>query len=137
MTTYYDAISKKANKFANMLKNFGIHKGRFIYAIVDDAELLWIAELGTLRFNCLFGAMPISTPEKRIKEILLESKAQLILIDAAFKPMVDKMRSELPELWHVVVVNFEQCKKASSAVKLGAGDFIFEDYFVPAPDTAP
>src|SRR3972149_4286983 len=82
MTTYYDAISKKANKFANMLKNFGIHKGRFIYAIVDDAELLWIAELGTLRFNCLFGAMPISTPEKRIKEILLESKAQLILIDA-------------------------------------------------------
>lgn len=125
-----EQLVRLANKFANMLKNLGVQRGDTVFAFVKTQKELELASSGTTRFGTYFGAIPAETPADKVEGILDKSKARLLLVDVEFKPMIDEVRKKLPELWHVVVCNVPK----GTLPKMSGGDFIFEDYFLSAPE---
>ena len=113
-----------------MLKGLGVQRGDIVFAFVKRPEELEIACFGTMMFGTYFGAIPPVTTADKAEKILAKAEARMLLVDVSFKPAIDKMRKRLPELWHVVVCGVPK----GTMPKMSGGDFIFEDYFLPAPE---
>lgn len=125
-----EQFERLSNKFANMLKNLGVQRGDAVFAFVKAQRELEIACFGAMRFGVYFGAIPPMTTADKVEKTLFKTEARLLLVDSELKPLIDQMRKRLPELWHVVVCNVPQ----GAMPPMGAGDFIFEDYYNPAPE---
>lgn len=126
----YRQLTRLTNRFANMLKNFGVQRRQVVLLALPPEPDLWIAALGTLRWGAVPLVLPRSLDPIRFASIATRTEARLMLTDPEFKERAaDPVRGSLLDLWQYVVVNRER-----RPLKFRAGDFAFEDYFLPAEE---
>jgi acyl-coenzyme A synthetase/AMP-(fatty) acid ligase len=123
------ALRRCAGKFVGLLRALGLQRRDVVLALTDALpETTW-ALLGTLAFGATFGALEPSIGDGRLRAALRRTGARLLLTEPRFKDRIDPMRPQHPALWHVVTI-----ERFGRAGRMGAGDFLFADYFEPAPD---
>jgi malonyl-CoA/methylmalonyl-CoA synthetase len=98
----YAEIDQRASRCASWLRGLGVEKGDRV-ALASSAKLSFLtAHLGAL----FAGAVSLPTNPKLTRDemryVLEDSGARVVIVDAESRPLVEALRSELPELCAVV-----------------------------------
>lgn len=97
--------------------------------MTGDVPEAAIALVGAIRFGAVFGTLDPATADGALAAALDRTDARLLLVEAALKPRIDRLRRNHLRLWHVVSIG--------RPAHMGAGDFLFEDYFDPMAEAGP
>jgi acetyl-CoA synthetase len=112
---------------ANLFKNLGISKGDRVLFYTRSLPETVYGLLGAL----LFGAVPcVLAPGRNseyLKNVIVRTGARALIVEPNSKALIDSLRKQMEDLWHVVVLS-----RDPQPVKMGAGDFLWNDYFAPA-----
>ncbi|WP_055107547.1 acetate--CoA ligase [Paenibacillus ihumii] len=98
----YEELSTLSNKFANVLRSYGIGKGDRVFVFMPRSPELYISVLGTLKVGAVVGPLFEAFMETAVKDRLEDSGAVAIVTTPALLPRVK--REELPALKHVFLV---------------------------------
>ena len=102
----YSQLATASNRFANVLKGLGVGKGERVFALMPRVPALYIAALGTLKnvsvFSPLFSAFG---PEPIKTRMSIGTGKVLVTTKALYDRKVAQIRSELPDLKHVLLVD--------------------------------
>jgi len=98
----FEQMSKQSNKFANVMRKFGLAKGERIFIFMPRTPELYFSLLGALKVGAIVGPLFEAFMETAVKDRLLDSAATAIVTTPALLPRI--LRSELPDLKHIIVV---------------------------------
>ncbi len=121
-------LSELSNKFANVLKNMGIKKGDRVFMFLTRVPELYISFLGTLKTGAIAGTMFAAFGPDALKDRLQNSGAKVLITNSELKERVYKIKKELPELEHIIVVDEEKVKRKGEIsykqeMEKASGDF--------------
>jgi acetyl-CoA synthetase len=102
----YRALRDETNRFANVLRSLGLGHGDRVFTLLGRVPELYIAVLGSLKANCVasplfsaFGPEPIAT------RLELGEGVALVTTEALYKRKIEPLRSRLPKLTRVLLVD--------------------------------
>ena len=102
----YRALREDTNRFANMLRSLGLGRGDRVFTLLGRVPELYIAVLGSLKANCVtsplfsaFGPEPIAT------RLELGEGVALVTTEALYKRKIEPLRSRLPRLTRVLLID--------------------------------
>jgi Acyl-coenzyme A synthetases/AMP-(fatty) acid ligases len=95
-------LSKKSNRFANVLRKLGVTKGDRVFIFMPRTPELYVSLLGVLKVGAIAGPLFEAFMETAVKDRLLDSGAVAIVTTPALLHRVPK--AELPDLKHIIVV---------------------------------
>ncbi|MGZ5157609.1 MAG: acetate--CoA ligase [Caldimonas sp.] len=128
----YVDLQRLTDRFANGLREMGVHKGDRVFILAGRIPALYVAVLGSLKNGCVvtplfsaFGPEPIAT------RIGIAQATVLVTTEALYRRKIEKIRNALPTLRQLIVVGEDG---AASTVP-GAHDYM--NFLSRAPDTAP
>jgi acetyl-CoA synthetase len=119
----------QAAKFAGLLHTLGVQRRDVVLSMTSTIPEAFAALLGSLRHGATFGAVDPSLPAAELSAALRRTRARLLLLEAGAKARVDPLRADHLDLWHVVAI-----ERFGRVGRMGAGDFLWADYFDPAPE---
>lgn len=99
----YNELNRRANQVANGLQGLGVEKGdRVAIMLPNIPEFIYVL-VGTLKLGAV--AVPFNTLYKggEILHILKDSGARCLVTLTNFFPMINEIRSELPDLEQVIL----------------------------------
>ncbi|MGE5220369.1 MAG: acetate--CoA ligase [Chloroflexota bacterium] len=116
----YGELSRLTNRFANVLREFGVGKGDRVFALAGRIPELYITALGALKngsvFCPLFSAFG---PEPIQQRLAIGEGSVLVTTDALYaRRKVAELRALLPQLKHVLVI-----QEARNSAPGGTHDF--------------
>lgn len=124
----YTRLQELTNRFANLLKGLGVGKGDRVFTLAGRMPELYITALGTLKNLSIycplfsaFGPEPI-----RVRLSIGEARV-LVTTKALYHRKVAQLRSSLPKLEHVLIVD----EAGRSEIP---GTLNFHDLLSKAPD---
>jgi len=128
--TFFD-LSKASNKFANVLKKYGVVKGDRVFVFLERIPELYIGLLAILKIGAIMGPLFSAFGPEAVKDRLQDSGAKVLITSPRLKKKVNSILPELPQLERIIIVN----RKAVQA-ELGNIDVHYEkeegeasDYF--------
>ena len=77
----YNQINEKANQLTHVLKTYGVCDGDIIAVCMNRSAEMIIGLLAILKLNCSYLAIDNNYPKERIKYMLEDSAAKLVLVD--------------------------------------------------------
>jgi benzoate-CoA ligase len=101
----YREVQENVNRAANMLTGLGVRMEERVMILLRDSPETVFAFYGAMKL----GAVPI--PANILMKapdflyVLNDSRAQVLIVDAAFRPEIEKIRGDAVYLKHVVVCN--------------------------------
>ncbi|MNH83402.1 Acetyl-coenzyme A synthetase [compost metagenome] len=101
----FEELSNLSNKFANVLRDLGIHKGDRVFVFMPRTPELYVSILGTIKVGAVVGPLFEAFMETAVKDRLEDSGAVAIVTTPSLLPRIK--RDELPELQHIIVVGDE------------------------------
>ena len=105
----YDGLKRYTNQFANVLGALGVGKGERVFSLLGRSPELYLTLLGTLKnvsvFSPLFSAFG---PEPVRQRLALGDAAVLVTTSTFYRRKVEPIRSELPALRHVLVIDADE-----------------------------
>ena len=125
----FGELMGRAGKFAGLLRTLGVQRRDVVLAMTSPIPEAIDVLLGTLRYGAIFGALAPGLSEESLNASLRRTGARVLVTESEFKSSVDRVRKDHRELWHVVTV-----ERFGKAGRMGAGDFIYSDYFDPAAE---
>lgn len=75
----YSELNERANKLAHNLKSYGFRVGSIIAVYFDKCIEAFISMLAILKAGCCFLALDVSAPTERIRYIVTDSTAVLVM----------------------------------------------------------
>ena len=120
-TLTYAALSGLCNRFANVLAGLGVGKGDRLFVLTGRIPALYVAVLGALRNGTVasplfsaFGPEPIATRMK------LGNACVLVTTVEFYQRKIQKIRDQLPNLRHVLLVtgNGASCDDIAGTLNL-------------------
>lgn len=99
--TYTD-MKKSSNKFANVLKKYGINKGDRVFIFMPRSPELYFSFLGVCKVGGVVGPLFEAFMEAALKDRLSDSEAVAIVTTPELKGRI--LKAELPNLKHIFVV---------------------------------
>ncbi|WP_201001208.1 acetate--CoA ligase [Paenibacillus glycanilyticus] len=97
----YEQMSKQSNRFANVLRKYGIGKGQRVFIFMPRTPELYFGLLGVLKVGAVVGPLFEAFMETAVKDRLQDSEATAIITTPALLPRIK--RDELPNLKHIFV----------------------------------
>lgn len=97
----YEQMSKQSNRFANVLRKYGIGKGERVFIFMPRTPELYFGVLGVLKVGAVVGPLFEAFMETAVKDRLQDSEATAIITTPALLPRIK--REELPNLKHIFV----------------------------------
>ena len=129
--TYRD-LAATTNRFANVLGGLGVNPGDRVFVLLGRVPALYISVLGALKAKCVasplfsaFGPEPIAT------RLEIGAGKVLVTTEALYRRKVEPMRSRLPDLTHVILIDDGAPMPGTvrwSQLMAGASD----DFVIPA-----
>jgi acetyl-CoA synthetase len=115
-------LSELSNKFANALRDMGIKRGDRVFLFLPRIPELYISFLGILKVGAIAGTMFAAFGPSGIKDRLKDSSAKAVITDDILKKRIYKVKQDLPDLKHTIVVgktkgkeiDYEDCMEAAS-----------------------
>lgn len=109
ITFTYDALSREANRFANVLRSLDVQPGDTVYSLLGRVPSLYFAALGTLKSGAVFCPMfSAFGPEPVQARMEIGSARVLVTTAALYRRKVSGIRDRLPDLAHVLLVDGEE-----------------------------
>lgn len=100
----YASLAEMANRVGNGLKDLGIGEGARVMMLLLDSPAFPATFFGAIKA----GLVPIPTntvlPSSDFEYFLQDSEAKAIVVDSVLYPKIDEIRSNCPELDHIIVV---------------------------------
>jgi acetyl-CoA synthetase len=104
----YADLAQSTNGFANVLRSLGAGPGDAVFVLLGRIPELYIAILGALKAKCVvsplfsaFGPEPIAT------RMEIGDARVLVTTQALYRRKIEALRSRLPKLEHVILVDAE------------------------------
>jgi acetyl-CoA synthetase len=107
-TYSYEDLAKVSNKWANVLRSLGVKKGDRVFVFLDRIPELYAAVFGTLKAGAVIGPLFSAFGPDAVRDRLADSGAVVFLTSPDLWRRVRQIRSDLPELKHVVHVQHGQ-----------------------------
>ncbi len=115
----FQKLKEESNKFANILKNKGIHKGDRVFIFLPRIPMVPVTFLGVLKTGAIAGTLFAAFSHKALEDRLNNSRAKILVTNKELLKRIN--RRKLPHLKHIIVVGTEdfrkKMKKASSDFK--------------------
>jgi acyl-CoA synthetase (AMP-forming)/AMP-acid ligase II len=87
----YGELDRLTNQLAQALRAHGGHSGDRVVVLIPNSANALFAVLGILKAGCIAVPIDITTPTKRLAEILIESQPSVILAARAARPVLDEL----------------------------------------------
>ncbi len=101
----FEDLSRETNKFANVLERLGVGKGDKVFTLLGRVPELYLTALGTLKNRSVFCPLFSAFGPEPIKSRAEIGSAKVLVTNASlYKSKVAGIRSELPELKHILIV---------------------------------
>lgn len=97
-------MANLSNKFANVLKKLGVERQERVFYFLSRSPELYVSFLGTLKAGAIAGTMFPAFGEDALRDRLLDSGAKVLVTEERLKERVYKVRDQLPDLKHIIVV---------------------------------
>jgi acetyl-CoA synthetase len=101
----YRDLGMETSRFANALRRLGVGRGDVVATLLGRIPALYVAALGTLKnasvYTPLFSAFG---PDPIVARLTKARARALVTTDALYQRKVAPVRSQLPDLEHVLVV---------------------------------
>ena len=104
----YAQLAAESNRFANVLASLGVCRGDRVFALAPRHPSLYVAALGTLKSQCVFSPLfPAFGPEPIRTRMTLGEGRVLVTTSALYSRKIAQIRSALPRLEHVLLIDVE------------------------------
>ncbi|MFH1786889.1 MAG: acetate--CoA ligase [archaeon] len=100
-------MSKLTNKFANVLKKLGVKKGDRVFIFMQRTPEIYVAFLGALKIGAIAGTLFPAFGSDALKDRLGDCGASVLVTDSVLAKRVYPVKSELPNLKNIVLVDKE------------------------------
>ncbi|MDH4122987.1 MAG: acetate--CoA ligase [Thermoplasmata archaeon] len=100
----FGEMADLSNKFANVLKKLGVRRQDRVFYFLSRSPELYVSFIGTLKVGAIAGTMFPAFGEDALRDRLLDSGAKYLVTEEQLKERVYKVRDQLPELRHIIVV---------------------------------
>lgn len=97
----FEQLSKQSNRFANVLRKYGIAKGERVFIFMPRTPELYYSVLGAFKVGAVVGPLFEAFMETAVKDRLQDSEAVAIVTTPALLGRIK--REELPALKHIFV----------------------------------
>ncbi len=101
----FSDLKDHTNKFANVLKNIGVEKTDRVFIFLERIPELYISVFGILKIGAIVGPLFSAFGADAVKDRLLDSGAKVLITSPKLKKVIDKIKADLPELKHTIIVN--------------------------------
>ncbi|MFI5014686.1 MAG: acetate--CoA ligase [Hyphomicrobiales bacterium] len=102
----YAQLSLETNRFANMLRQFGVGKGDRVFSLLGRVTELYIAALGTLKNGSVFSPLFSAFGPEPIRARMTIGEAKVLITSEAFyRRKIEPWRKELASLRHVFLID--------------------------------
>jgi acetyl-CoA synthetase len=119
-----------SNRWLNVLRSLGVKKGDRVFVFLDRIPELYAAVFGTLKAGCVIGPLFSAFGPDAVKDRLENSGAVVLLTSPDLWRKIASIRSELPELKHVIHVDH------SARIQASEGILSWNDLYDAASDDA-
>lgn len=101
----YEDLYRQSNQFANALKDqLGTQKGNRVFSLCGRIPELYVAFLGSLKHRCVFSPLFSAFGPEPIKARMNIGQGNILLTTPLlYKRKIAKIRSELPDLKHIIL----------------------------------
>ncbi len=107
-TYTFEDLRRETNKFANVLSELGVKKGDRVFVYLNRIPEVFITLFGALKTGAVVGPLFSAFGPEAIKDRLEDSEAVVVVTSPDLKDRLDAIRSDLPALRHVVIVDHRQ-----------------------------
>ncbi|MCX7046471.1 MAG: AMP-binding protein [Candidatus Sumerlaeota bacterium] len=100
-------LDRQSNRFANALASLGLGAGDIFFTFLPKMPEQFFTFLGALKAQAICGTLFSNFGEEALLDRLGDSGAKAILTKRSFLKKITRIRSQLPSLKHVLVVDGE------------------------------
>jgi len=119
METYtFAEMTRAANKAANALRSLGIEKGDRVFVFLERIPECYFTVFGTLKLGAVIGPLFSAFGPEAVRDRLLDSGAKALVTSPELWGRVKDIRSDLPDLKHVVLVTRRQSVNPADGIVL-------------------
>ena len=132
----YAQLTQSSNKFANVLRSLGIQSGERVAVLSERRPEIQIAALGTLKRRAVFCPLFAAFgPEPLRARLAIGKVALLVTTESLYRRKVAPIRSALPDLRHVLLIDgYGQDAGADTAPLQPLLDLASGEYTIPPTD---
>ncbi len=107
----YQQLHKDTNKFANLLKSFGMKKDSKIFFFLPKVPELYIGILGALKAGCIAVPLFEAFQEEGLGLRLERGDAEIIVTNKELGERVDKIKDKIKTLKEILIIDSDDFKK--------------------------
>jgi len=100
----YRQVQENVNRAANLLAGLGVRMENRVLLLLRDTPEMLFAFYGAIRLGAVPVPANILMKAPDFLYMLNDSRAPVLVVDAAFLPEIEKIRGQAPQLEHIVVV---------------------------------
>ncbi len=108
----FEELSLLSSKVGNILKDFDVGRGDRVFIFLPRIPELYFSFLGIVKIGAIAGTMFSAFQEKALEDRLGNSDASVLITTKELKERVDKVKRNLPNLKHIIVVDSEEFAKS-------------------------
>ncbi|MFB4471401.1 acetate--CoA ligase, partial [Oceanobacillus caeni] len=101
-TLTFSQLSKDSNKFANVLKKYGIEKGDRVFLFMPRSPEFYTAFFGILKVGAVAGPLFEAFMEQAVRDRLKDSEARILITTPDLLERVPQ--ADLPDLEKIIIV---------------------------------
>ncbi len=117
--TYAD-LARETSRFANVLRTLGVRTGDRVFALCGRVPELYVGALGALKAGAVFCPLFSAFGPDPIRQRLALGKGRVLLTTASlYTKKVASLRSDLPDLEHVLAVTEDERPAPPGTLALG------------------
>jgi acetyl-CoA synthetase len=100
----YGQLAQRTSRFANLLDTLGVGVGDRVFSLLGRLPELYVTALGTLRHASVYAPLFSAFGPEPVRERLARGNGRVLVTSPElYETKVAPIRSELPELTHVLV----------------------------------
>jgi acetyl-CoA synthetase len=115
-TYTFAEMTRGANKAANGLRSLGVEKGDRVFVFLERIPECYFTVFGTLKLGAVIGPLFSAFGPEAVRDRLLDSGAKVLVTSPELWARVKEIRSDLPELKHVVLVTRRQSAEPGDGI---------------------
>jgi acetyl-CoA synthetase len=97
-------LAKKTNKFANVLVQNNVKRGDRVFIFLPTIPERYVSFISVLKTGAIASTMFPAFQEMALLDRLLDSRAKIVITNAALFPRIEKIWKQLPHLEKVIIV---------------------------------
>ncbi|MCH8813796.1 MAG: acetate--CoA ligase [Chloroflexi bacterium] len=115
--TFAEMVAQ-ANKVANGLRSLGVQKGDRVFMFLERIPECYFTTFGTLKLGAVIGPLFSAFGPDAVKDRLEDSGAKVLVTSPELWAKIEGIRSDLPNLEHVLLITRRHQAEAGEGVAL-------------------